>query len=213
MGQSWNLSGWTALATLAGLAMLEGYTLPAWAGPHPSEPSPITAPVVANSSGRVSVDFVEADLGDVVKALSIQSGINAAGPAPITVPAHTVPFTTPGGLALALTLPLARPTNQPLSYTTPHLPPTALAHLQLVDVPPPHQPSPSTTTPACSGTEPQDDSQGVNNNCHDQWDVDYAQARYGTATKPAVAVTARIEGIRKDNSEAPNSRTHPCINT
>ena len=42
MGQLWNLSGRTALATLAGMAMLEGYTLPAWAGPHPSEPSPIT---------------------------------------------------------------------------------------------------------------------------------------------------------------------------
>jgi type II secretory pathway component GspD/PulD (secretin) len=76
MGQLWNLSGRTALATLAGLAVLEGYTVPAWAGPRSSEPSPITAAVVANSSGRVSVDFVEADLGDVVKALSIQSGVN-----------------------------------------------------------------------------------------------------------------------------------------
>jgi hypothetical protein len=39
--------------------------------------------------------------------------------------------------------------------------------------------------PACaSGTEPKDDSSGVNNNCHDQWDVDFAQASYGTATRP-----------------------------
>ena len=44
------------------------------------------------------------------------------------------------------------------------------------------------TNPACaSGTEPQDDSLGVNNNCHDQWDVDFVQARYAssTATKPS----------------------------
>src|SRR6266568_6548252 len=76
MGQLWNLSGRTALATLAGLAVLEGYTVPGWAASQPSEPSPIAAAMVASSSGRVSVDFVEADLGDVVKALSIQSGVN-----------------------------------------------------------------------------------------------------------------------------------------
>src|SRR5712692_8080842 len=76
MGQLWNLSGRTALATLAGLAVLEGYTVPAWAASQPSEPSPITAALVASSPGRVSVDFVDADLGDVVKALSIQSGVN-----------------------------------------------------------------------------------------------------------------------------------------
>lgn len=76
MGQLWNLSGRTALATLAGLAVLEGYAAPAWAAPHPNEPAPIPAAVVANTSGRVSVDFEEAELSDVVKALSIQSGVN-----------------------------------------------------------------------------------------------------------------------------------------
>ena len=39
------------------------------------------------------------------------------------------------------------------------------------------------SNPACaSGTEPKDDSQGVNNNCHDQWDVDYVQARYAAGS-------------------------------
>jgi general secretion pathway protein D len=76
MGQSWNLSGRTALATLAGLAVLEGTTGHAWAGPAQSGAAPPPAAVVASSSGRVSVDFVDADLGDVVKALSIQSGVN-----------------------------------------------------------------------------------------------------------------------------------------
>src|SRR5207244_562508 len=78
MGQSWNLSGRTALATLAGLALLEGFGGPASAAPHPAAValSPLTA--AANPSGRVSVDFVEADLGDIVKALSVQSGVNVA---------------------------------------------------------------------------------------------------------------------------------------
>ena len=84
MGQLWNLSGRTVLATLAGLAVLEAYSGPAWAARQPSRAVPVPAAravpvpaaVVANSSGRVSVDFVEADLGDVVKALSIQSGVN-----------------------------------------------------------------------------------------------------------------------------------------
>jgi general secretion pathway protein D len=78
MGQSWNLSGRTALATLAGLALLEGFGGPASAAPRLAAVavSPIMA--AANPSGRVSVDFVEADLGDIVKALSVQSGVNVA---------------------------------------------------------------------------------------------------------------------------------------
>jgi hypothetical protein len=41
--------------------------------------------------------------------------------------------------------------------------------------------------PACaSGTEPTDDSAGVNNNCHDQWDVDYAQVSYSSATNKVI---------------------------
>src|SRR5690242_8428963 len=76
MGQSWNLSGRTALATLAGLAVLEGTTGSAWSAPARNGAAPTPAAVVATSSGRVSVDFVDADLGDVVKALSIQSGVN-----------------------------------------------------------------------------------------------------------------------------------------
>lgn len=39
--------------------------------------------------------------------------------------------------------------------------------------------------PACAlGTEPSDDSSGVENNCHDKWLVDFAQAKYGNAGKP-----------------------------
>jgi hypothetical protein len=39
--------------------------------------------------------------------------------------------------------------------------------------------------PACAtGTEPQDDTQGVNNNCHDAWDVDFAQSRNATSATP-----------------------------
>src|SRR5205823_1036808 len=66
------------LATLAGLAVLEGYAGPAWTAPrsHGAAPSPPAA--TAESLSRVSVDFVEADLGDIVKALSVQSGANVA---------------------------------------------------------------------------------------------------------------------------------------
>jgi type II secretory pathway component GspD/PulD (secretin) len=78
MGQSWNLSGRTALATLAGLALLEGFGGPASAST--SLAAVAVSPLIqaANPSGRVSVDFVEADLGDIVKALSVQSGVNVA---------------------------------------------------------------------------------------------------------------------------------------
>src|SRR5947209_9838250 len=76
MGQSWNLPGRSALATLAGLAILEGFGGPAWAAPRPAVAAPIPAKVAGSSSGLVSVDFVEADLGDVVKAISVQSGTN-----------------------------------------------------------------------------------------------------------------------------------------
>ncbi len=77
MGQSWNLSGRTALATLAGLALLEGWGGTAHAAPrsHGASPPPAAAP---SAPARVSVDFVEADLGDIVKALSVQSGVNVA---------------------------------------------------------------------------------------------------------------------------------------
>ena len=40
--------------------------------------------------------------------------------------------------------------------------------------------------PACNGTEPTDDSSGVNNNCHNQWDVDFVQARYGSTGTPVL---------------------------
>src|SRR3954451_17864196 len=78
MGQSWNLSGRTGLATLAGLALLEGFagTASAAAPLNSVALFPVTA--APNPSGRVSVDFVEADLGDIVKALSVQSGVNVA---------------------------------------------------------------------------------------------------------------------------------------
>jgi hypothetical protein len=43
----------------------------------------------------------------------------------------------------------------------------------------------ATDNPACvSGTEPQDDSAGVNNNCHNVWDLDFAQTRNGTSSAP-----------------------------
>src|SRR5205085_4976193 len=43
-------------------------------------------------------------------------------------------------------------------------------------------------SPACaSGTEPTDDSQGVHNNCHNVWDVDFAQSSNATAAKPTFA--------------------------
>jgi hypothetical protein len=39
--------------------------------------------------------------------------------------------------------------------------------------------------PACANAgEPQDDSQGVSNNCHNAWDVDFAQSRNATVAKP-----------------------------
>src|SRR5438105_7195058 len=76
MGQLWNLSGRTALATLAGLAVLEGTALPAFAAPRAGGAAPAPAATVANSSGRVSVDFVDADLGDIAKALLVQTGVN-----------------------------------------------------------------------------------------------------------------------------------------
>lgn len=78
MGQSWNLSGRTALATLAGLAVLEGFGGPVWAGPKAGRAASAPAAATASAPGRVSVDFVEADLGDIVKALSVQSGVNVA---------------------------------------------------------------------------------------------------------------------------------------
>jgi general secretion pathway protein D len=78
MGQSWNLSGRTALATLAGLAVLEGLGGPVWAAPSPNRPAPSPAAAASRSPRRVSVDFVEAELGDIVKALSVQSGVNVA---------------------------------------------------------------------------------------------------------------------------------------
>src|SRR5688500_18932141 len=78
MGQSWNLSGRAALATLAGLAVLEGLGGPVWAAPKPGRVASAPAAVAPNPSGRVSVDFVEAELGDIVKALSVQSGVNVA---------------------------------------------------------------------------------------------------------------------------------------
>ncbi len=47
-------------------------------------------------------------------------------------------------------------------------------------LPTPSHPGSSASNHACdSGTEPTDDSQGVNNNCHNQWDVDFAQLKYG----------------------------------
>jgi len=78
MGQLWNLSGRAALATLAGLAVLEGYAGPAWSAPRSHGTAPAPPAATAQSFGRVSVDFVEADLGDIVKALSVQSGANVA---------------------------------------------------------------------------------------------------------------------------------------
>src|SRR6266542_1239566 len=78
MGQSWNLSGRTALATLAGLALLEGFGGTASAAPQLNAVALLPVTAAANPSGRVSVDFVEADLGDIVKALSVQSGVNVA---------------------------------------------------------------------------------------------------------------------------------------
>src|SRR5439155_14569222 len=78
MGQSWNLTGRTALATLAGLAVLEGLAGPGWAGPSASRSATPPAAVAPDSPRRVSVDFVEAELGDIVKALSVQSGVNVA---------------------------------------------------------------------------------------------------------------------------------------
>jgi hypothetical protein len=40
-------------------------------------------------------------------------------------------------------------------------------------------------SPACTGgSEPPDDSQGVNNNCHNVWDVDFAQSLNATAATP-----------------------------
>jgi general secretion pathway protein D len=78
MGQSWNLSGRTALATLAGLALLEGLGGPAQAVPRFDMTALLPLVAAPGSSARVSVDFVEADLGDIVKALSVQSGVNVA---------------------------------------------------------------------------------------------------------------------------------------
>src|SRR4051812_36039504 len=78
MGQSWNLPGRTALATLAGLALLEGFGGTASAAPQLNAVALLPVTAAANPSGRVSVDFVEADLGDIVKALSVQSGVNVA---------------------------------------------------------------------------------------------------------------------------------------
>jgi type II secretory pathway component GspD/PulD (secretin) len=76
MGQLWNLSGRTALATLAGLAVLEGTALSAPAPPRSGGTAPSPPAAVANGSGRVSVDFVDADLGDIAKALLVQTGTN-----------------------------------------------------------------------------------------------------------------------------------------
>lgn len=78
MGQSWKLSGRSALATLAGLALLEGLGGPAQAAPWLDAAALLPLTAAPNPSGRVSVDFVEAELGDIVKALSVQSGVNVA---------------------------------------------------------------------------------------------------------------------------------------
>jgi general secretion pathway protein D len=76
MGQLWTLSGRTALATLAGLAVLEGAAVPVLAASRPGLTSPTPPAAATSSSGRVSVDFVDADLGDIAKALLVQTGVN-----------------------------------------------------------------------------------------------------------------------------------------
>jgi type II secretory pathway component GspD/PulD (secretin) len=72
MRQSWNLSGRTALATLAGLAMLEGTTGPAWAGIDRSEAAPIPA-------AQAAVQTADAAAGSANSTRVISSNTLAPG--------------------------------------------------------------------------------------------------------------------------------------
>jgi hypothetical protein len=64
-------------------------------------------------------------------------------------------------------------------------------------LPTPQHPGTASSNHACdSGTEPTDDSQGVNNNCHNQWDVDFSQATFGSAANAVPAFKASDAGYK-----------------